>query len=173
MFCLFNLWLSIHKIQSKLYYSCYPSIIMCLARAIWIQVRPIWQSMTYPWNKEPGLSSIHHANRGLRRKLKSRQVEDLCYRGLIEPADSPWNSPAVLASRKDGKWMFCEEYHTLNNATWQGSYPLPRIDESRDALCGSKYFSTVDIVSGYQQAPLRLEDRRRVYLLTEIGFETV
>ena len=37
----------------------------------------------------------------------TRQVEDLCKRGLIEPADSPWSSPVVLVRRKDMKWRFC------------------------------------------------------------------
>jgi len=45
-------------------------------------------------------------------------------------------------------------YRRLNSVTIQDAYPLPRIDESLDALAGRKYFSTLDLPSGYWQVPL-------------------
>ena len=99
----------------------------------------------------------------------TRQVEDLCKRGLIEPADSPWSSPVVLVRRKDMKWRFCVDYRALNNVTCQDAYPLPRIDESLDALCGSKYFSTLDLVSGYWQVPLSPDAQEKSAFVTRNG----
>jgi len=49
------------------------------------------------------------------------------------------------------------DYRRLNSVTIQDTYPLPRIDESLDALSGSKYFSTLDLLSGYWQVPLSLD----------------
>jgi len=40
-------------------------------------------------------------------------------------------------------------YRKLNSVTIQVDYPLPRIDESLDTLAGSKFFSTLDLLSGY------------------------
>jgi len=44
--------------------------------------------------------------------------------------------------------------------TIQDAYPLPHIDESLDALAGSKYFSTLELLSGYRQVPLSPERPR-------------
>ena len=83
-----------------------------------------------------------------------RQVAELLEKGLIEPAGGAWSSPVVLVRKKDGKWRFCVDYRRLNAVTQQDAYPLPRIDDSLDALSGSKFFRTLDLVSGYWQVPL-------------------
>jgi len=82
-------------------------------------------------------------------KEVSRQVRDLLDRGLIEPVHSAWSSPVVLVWKKDVSWRFCVDYRKLNSMTIQDAYPLPRIDESLDALAGSQYFSTLELLSGY------------------------
>ena len=83
-----------------------------------------------------------------------RQVAELLEKGLIEPAGGAWSSSVVLVRKKGGKWHFCVDYQRLNVVTQQDAYPLPRIDDSLDALSGSKFFSTLDLVSGYWQVPL-------------------
>jgi len=73
-----------------------------------------------------------------KEKEVSRQVRDLLDRGLIEPAHSAWSSPVILVRKKDASWRFCVDYRKLNSVTIQDAYPLPQIDESLDALTGSK-----------------------------------
>jgi len=51
--------------------------------------------------------------------------------------------------------MFCMDYYKLNSVTIQDAYPLPRIDELLDALAGSKFFSTLDLLSGTRPRLLR------------------
>jgi len=84
----------------------------------------------------------------------SQQVQKLFDHDIIEPAHSAWSSPVVPVRKKDGSWRFCVDYHKLNSVTIQDACPLPRIDESLDALAGSKYFSMLDLLSGYWQVPL-------------------
>ena len=83
-----------------------------------------------------------------------RQEEKLQAEGLITPSEGAWSSPVVLVKKKDGSWRFCIDYRCLNAVTIQYAHPLPKIDESLEALAGSRYFSTLDLMGGYWQVPL-------------------
>ena len=97
-----------------------------------------------------------------------RQVAELLEKGLIEPAGGTWSSPVVLV-RKDGKWRFCVDYQRLNAVIQQDAYPLPRIDDSLDALSRKKFFSTLDLVSGYWQVPLDKDAQEKSAFDTRSG----
>ena len=71
-----------------------------------------------------------------------RQVRQLESDGLIEPACGAWSSPVVLVKKSDGSWRFCVDYRRLNDVTIKDAYPLPRIDDSLDALSGNPLSSS-------------------------------
>lgn len=77
------------------------------------------------------------------------QVERMLKADVIGPCASPWSSNVVLAKNSDGSLRFCVDYRRLNDITYKDLYPLPRIDSCLDALGGSKYFSTMDLRSGF------------------------
>ena len=83
-----------------------------------------------------------------------RQVTEMLAKGIIEKSSSPWASPIVLAKKKDGSTRFCVDYRRLNNATVKDAYPLPRIDDTLDALSEASWFSTMDLANGYWQVAL-------------------
>jgi hypothetical protein len=83
-----------------------------------------------------------------------KHVDDMLERGVIEPSSSPWASPIVLVKKKDGSTRFCVDYRKLNSLTVKDAYPLPRIDDTLDALCDAKWLSTMDLASGYWQVEL-------------------
>ena len=55
----------------------------------------------------------------------------------------------------------CVDYRKLNSVTHKDSYPLPRIDDTLEALAGSKWFSTLDLKNGYWQVELNDEDKEK------------
>ena len=85
------------------------------------------------------------------RPVAEAEMQSMPKRGVVEPASSSWASANVLVPKKDGTTRFCVDCRKLNSATVKASCPLPRIDDSIDALSGSSWFSTLDLASGYWQ----------------------
>ena len=67
----------------------------------------------------------------------------------------------MLVNKKDGSTRFCVDYRKLNEVTHKDSYPHPCIDDTIDALAGSKWFSTLDLKSGYWQVQLSEEAKEK------------
>ncbi|GBN60390.1 Retrovirus-related Pol polyprotein from transposon 297, partial [Araneus ventricosus] len=84
-----------------------------------------------------------------KKEEAERLVKEMVDNGIIEESSGPWPSPIVLIKKKDGSTRFCVDYRNLNEITIKDSYPLPRIDDTLDALNGSQWFSTLDLKSGY------------------------
>lgn len=95
----------------------------------------------------------------LKRAEITAEVRKLHRQGLIEPSESPWSSAVVLVRKPDGGRRLCVGYRRLNDVTIKDSYPLPRIDDTLDALMGAKWFSTLDLKSGYHQVEMEEADK--------------
>ena len=89
--------------------------------------------------------------------------------GQIEPSDSPWASPVVLVTKKDGLTRFCVDYRWLNSLTVKDAYPLPRIDDSLRLLGNQQWFSMMDLASGYWQVAMSPEAKRKAAFVTNEG----
>ena len=89
--------------------------------------------------------------------------------GQIEPSDSPWDSPVVLVTKKDGSMRFCVDHRRLNSLTTKDAYPLPHIDDSLRLLGNQQWFSTMDIASGYWQVAMSPEAKRKAAFVTNEG----
>lgn len=71
-----------------------------------------------------------------------KQAQYLIRESLIEPLSGAWSSSVILVRKKDQSCRLCINYQRLNNITKSNANPLPRIDDSLDALTGSVCFST-------------------------------
>ena len=90
-----------------------------------------------------------------------RQVQEMLAEGIVEHSISPYNSPIVLAKRKDDKWRFCVDYRRLNSITEDSTQTIPRIADALKDIAEATVFSTIDLKSGYWQ--IRMEDRAKPY----------
>ena len=95
------------------------------------------------------------------KEVVKKEIDRMLAEDVIEPSDSPWAAPIVLVTKKDGTPRSCVDYRKLNAITRKDAYPLPRMDDSLDALSGAKWFSTLDLASGYWQVALDENDREK------------
>ncbi|GBM95150.1 Transposon Ty3-G Gag-Pol polyprotein, partial [Araneus ventricosus] len=101
-----------------------------------------------------------------KKEEAERLVKEMVDNGIIEESSGPWASPIVLVKKKDGSTRICVDYRKLNEITIKDSYPLPRIDDTLDALNGSQWFSTLDLKSGYWQVEIQPEDKEKTAFTT-------
>ena len=88
---------------------------------------------------------------------------------VIKKSRSPWASPLVLVQKKDGSHRFCVDFRKLNEATVKDNYPLPLINETLDQLEGARYFTTLDLASGYWQIALDEESKEKTAFISKKG----
>lgn len=98
-----------------------------------------------------------------------KQLEELTKSGFIQPSKSPFGAPILFVKKKDGTMRMCVDYRALNNVTIKNSYPLPRVDELFDRLQGAKYFSKIDLRSGYHQIRIDPADVPKTAFRTRYG----
>ena len=70
----------------------------------------------------------------------------------------PWGAPVLFVKKKDGSMRLCIDYRELNKVTIRNKYPLPRIDDLFDQLADAKWFSKIDLRSGYHQLRIKRGD---------------
>jgi hypothetical protein len=97
------------------------------------------------------------------------QLAELTKSGFIQPSKSPFGAPILFVKKKDGTTRMCVDYRALNDITIKNSYPLPRVDELFDRLQGAKYFSKIDLRSGYHQIRIVPEDVPKTAFRTRYG----
>ena len=98
-----------------------------------------------------------------------KQLDELLALGLIQPSMSPWGAPVLFVRKKNGEMRLCVDYRALNQVTKRHSHPLPRIDECLERLSRARYFSTIDLKSGYHQVKIKTEDISKTAFNTRYG----
>ena len=61
----------------------------------------------------------------------------------------PGVMPVVLVQKKDGGLRFCIDFCRLNSRTKKDAYLLPRMQETMESMVGTRFFSTMDLKSGF------------------------
>ena len=83
------------------------------------------------------------------RKNVDKAVDEMMEAKIISRSKSPWSFPVVIVDKKDGSRRFCVDFRRLNKITKLNSYPLPLIDDILTLLGNAKYFTSLDLKSGY------------------------
>ena len=103
------------------------------------------------------------------RREEMAQVQQMLASNVIRPSNSPWALLVVMVRKKDGSLRFCVDFRQLNATTIKDAHPLPRINDLLDALHGARWFSTLDLKSGYWQVPIMESDKAKTAFRTSSG----
>ncbi len=95
------------------------------------------------------------------RRVIDETVDDMLDGNIIRRSRSPWSFPVVIVDKKDGSKRFCVDFRKLNQVTKKNSYPLPLIDDVLTLLGKSKYFTSLDLKSGYWQVQMNEADKEK------------
>ena len=95
------------------------------------------------------------------REVVDKAVDEMLEAKVIRRSNSPWSFPVVIVDKKDGTKRFCVDFRKLNQITKPNSYPLPLIDDILALLGRAKYFTSLDLKSGYWQVLMDETDKEK------------
>ncbi len=98
-----------------------------------------------------------------------RVIDELLEKGLIRPSNSSFAAPVLFVRKNDGTLRFCVDYRALNSITVRDTYPIPDMEELIDRLRGARFFSKLDLRSGYHQVRIAEEDVFKTAFTTRWG----
>lgn len=99
-----------------------------------------------------------------------KHLQELLDAGVIRESESPFASPIVVVKKKDGSIRLCIDYRKLNFQTIKDAYALPNLEEAFSALAGSRWFSVLDLKSGYYQIQMEESDKHKTAFVCPLGF---
>ncbi|GBG91638.1 hypothetical protein CBR_g52672 [Chara braunii] len=105
------------------------------------------------------------------RELKElrKQLDELLEKGWIRPSSSPFGAAVLFVPKKEGELRMCIHYRGLNAITVKNVESLPRIDDLLDRVQGCRYFSKIDLKSGYHQIKVHPDDQYKTAFRTRYG----
>jgi hypothetical protein len=98
-----------------------------------------------------------------------KQLKELLDAGQIQPSKSPYGAPVLFQKKHDGSLRMCIDYRALNKLTVKNKYPIPLIADLFDQLGDARWFTKLDLRSGYYQVRIAEQDVPKTACVTRYG----
>ena len=98
-----------------------------------------------------------------------RQLTSLLEKGFIQPSKSPFGAPVFFVKKADGSLRLVSDWRDLNRITVKNEACMPNVDDLFDTVQGSRFFTKLDLHSGYNQVRIRTEDIPKTAINTPLG----
>jgi transposase InsO family protein len=98
-----------------------------------------------------------------------KQISEFLSRGFITTSTSPYGAPVLFVRKKSGELRCCLDFRQLNKITVKSRYQIPLIADLLDSARGAKFFSALDLASGYHQIQITEADRPKTAFSTPYG----
>jgi hypothetical protein len=140
-------------------------------------VPPVRNNIYHKIDLIPG--SVPPSRPSYRQSIKEldelkQQLTEFIDKGFIRPSESSFGAPILFVKKSDGSLRFCVDYRLLNNITIKNKTTLPLVDDLFDRVQGAKYFTKIDLRTGFYQIPVAPEDIHKTAMNTRYGhFEWV
>lgn len=125
-------------------------------------------------NEDPVYSRLYPYPLGV-ADFVNKEIQDLLANGIIRKSRSPYNNPIWVVKKKgfdengQEKKRLVIDFRKLNDKTVSDRYPIPEITETLSNLGGSKFFTTLDLKSGFHQIQLSEPDREKTAFSVKNG----
>ena len=96
-------------------------------------------------------------------------TRELIEAGQLRVSQSPYGAMALIVRKKDGTPRVVVDYRALNEMTVKNKYPLPLMDELFDRVHGAKFFTKIDLRTGFHQIRVADADIEKTAFRTRYG----
>lgn len=105
-----------------------------------------------------------------KQSLVDAEVEEMRQNGIVSPVKFPeWGFPANVAKKFDGSSRLVTDFRKLNEVTRTVQFNPVNMHDALQSLAQAKYFSTIDLASGYWQIPIAPESRKYTAVTCRAG----
>lgn len=124
-------------------------------------------------DEEPCHSKIYRYPK-IHKEEITRQIQQMLEEGIIRPSISPWSSPVWIVPKKldssgKRKWRIVIDYRKVNEKTIDDRYPIPNINDILDRFGRCRYFTTLDLASGFHQIEMHPDSIEKTAFNTDSG----
>src|SRR5436853_4401753 len=109
--------------------------------------------------------------------LNEMELDELCKwlkkmteMGAVCKSKSSCSSPMLFVPKGHGRGLrLCIAYRGINKVTAPNRYPLPNMDELKERVRGSKWFTKIDLTNGYHLIRIKEGDEWRTAFRCRYG----